>query len=89
MTLARTLRKLNRLIQRTYSSDPTDPGLVISLLKNNQVYASIIRFGKPFGKSRTVEYKARRATTIGALNDLIRQIKSEPTVKVIPQKRAK
>jgi hypothetical protein len=47
---------------------------VISRLKTGKVYAAVIRFNKPFGQSKQVQYKAYAKTTMSALADLIKQL---------------
>jgi len=79
MTVAKLLTKLTKLVQTTYKTDPTDPGVVISRVKTGQIYAAIIRFNKPFGKDRRVAYKTKRNSTVSALTDLINQVTQRST----------
>jgi hypothetical protein len=74
-TIGQMIDRLTKLIQSSFKNDPTDPGLVISRPKPRKVYASIVRFNKPFGKDKYTALKTHNKTMRGALRDLIRQIK--------------
>lgn len=76
MTIGRMIKKLTQLIQTTYGSDPTDPGLTLSRPKPHKVYAAVVRFKKPFGKEKWTALKASNKTMRGALRDLMRQLKA-------------
>jgi len=76
-TIGQLIDKLTKLIQTTFKTDPTDPGLTISRPKARKVYASVVRFKKPFGKEKFTALKAKNKTMRGALRDLIRQIKTK------------
>ena len=58
MSIAEMIKKLTQLIQTTYGSDPTDPGLTLSRPKPHKVYAAVVRFNKPFGKEKWTALKA-------------------------------
>jgi hypothetical protein len=44
-----------------------------------RVYASVVRFKKPFGKDKFVAIKTNNKTMRAALRSLIRQIKTKET----------
>lgn len=81
ITIGKLISRLTSLIQTTYGSDPTDPGLTLSRPKSRKVYAAVIRFKKPFGKDKYTALKTTNKTMRGALRSLIRQIKEPADVQ--------
>jgi hypothetical protein len=76
MTTGQMIARLTKLIQTTYGTDPTDPGLTLSRTKAHKVYAAVVRFKKPFGREKYTALKASNKTMRGALRDILRQLKS-------------
>ena len=76
ITIGKLISRLTSLIQTTYGTDPTDPGLTLSRPMPHRVYAAVVRFKKPFGKDKWTALKAKDKTMRGALRNLIRQINS-------------
>jgi hypothetical protein len=94
MTIAKLLTKLTKLIHTIYESDPTDAGVMTSHLGNGKKYAAVVRFTKPFGKGRQVEFKAKSSSMRDALRSLVRQVSAQtkttqPISKVANKKRDK
>lgn len=64
--------KIVKAISHQYKTDKTVPGLQIALVKHGY-YVSIVRYAKPFGKEKSVAFKARGDTLNAALLDLAMQ----------------
>ena len=54
--------KLSAAVSFYFKSDSTSPGIVVSTLKNKQVYASIVRYGSKFEKGKQVVCNVKAPT---------------------------
>lgn len=64
-------------IQFKFAGDPSSPGLLVSRLKTGEMYVSILRFKSPFGKDKTVVFKAKEKTLKSALANVAKQIATD------------
>jgi len=54
MSTNNLLSQLSQAVSFSFPDDPTRPGIVISSLKDGQVYASVVRYGAKFVKGKQV-----------------------------------
>lgn len=73
-TVEEMIHLVTEAIQFKFKGDKSEPGLTISKLKNGDMYVSIVRFNGYFGKDKSVAFKARGTTLLGALCDVAQQI---------------
>lgn len=65
-----TLALLLTAIAETWSTDPTQPGLVLSHLKTGKYYGSIVRYNQSYGNSKNVVVQATCDTVGEVLRSL-------------------
>ena len=65
MNVEQLLNKLSKAVSYTYRKDGTCPGVLISTLKDGDVYISIVRYGKeyPNGKKVVCKYQSSNLKT--------------------------
>lgn len=83
-TVESLLGLITEAIQFKFSSDPSSPGVLVSKLRNGEVYVSVVRFMAAFGKDKEVAYKAKETTLLAALENVAKQIVSDNTTKRNP-----
>lgn len=68
------LKAVISTVKNKFDTDKTMPGVLISELKNNEHYVSVVRFGNYFGKDKVVEVKSKQKTLRKALLDVLEQL---------------
>jgi hypothetical protein len=66
----RLLKLATKALCFRYGSDPTQPSIVISHLRNNRFYISVVRYGQAFAKEKRVVYKTQHADFDQALHSV-------------------
>ncbi len=59
-----------RALCAIYNSDPTQPSIIVSHLKSNKFYMSVVRYNQAFAGDKRIMYKTRRAEFEDALYDV-------------------
>jgi hypothetical protein len=68
------LELITAAVQFKFASDPSAPGVLVSKIRNGNIYVSVLRFMSPFGKDKEVAYKAEEKSLLLALESVALQI---------------
>jgi hypothetical protein len=81
ISIENLLQSIMEAVQFKFPNDPSAPGVLVSRLKNGEIYVSVVRFKAAFGKEKTVQYKAKEKTLGKALENIATQIVSDTVAK--------